>query len=908
MAPVRSLLRFLLPLLLLAVATLAHAGLDAVAGRLDLTAVPAGAVPLEGQWGFASQEFVDPRWTELPTRGVARVPSHWNDLPGKPPGANGWGSYVLQVNCPRGESLAVEAVGQRTASRLFVNGTEVAAHGRPGPSPQASWAAVHSRIPVTAAFACPLRITLHVSNFDHRAGGFVRPIYAGTVDALERARESRVVYGTALLSAYFLIGLVGLIFHAARRRETVTLVFGLFCLCMGIYTDMIGERVLLRPFGPQVSWFAYMRVEYLSWIASMALFFLTLRGLFPREIGRRAAQAVLGMLALGALTVLAFPPGVYSYLVLPGQGIAVIVATYIAAALVRASERTRVEGRVLVAGLMAILVSLAIDLFLIDSPRPDQKFAPIGFALFLLSPAVVIARRMSHALNAEERSRTLEENARLREDVERISRHDLKTPLNSIMGAARLLQDDTRLSNDQQELVGVLQRAGLRMLEMVNLSMGLFRMETGTYELRPQAVNLREVVARALVDLHSYADACGVTLHLLETDRQPVVVRAEELLCYSIIANLVKNAIEATGSGGRVAVGLRRGEPVVLTVHNPGEVPPDIARRFFDKYVTGGKSGGTGLGTYSARLMAHAQHGDLMMRTGSGGTTLTLTLPSSREAPAAALPQASTERGDMQWLRDMPARDALLVDDDEFTRLVTRRLLPTPPFRVETAPNGAAAMEIMARNRPEYLLIDMEMPVKNGIETVQWLRAVEAAAGGKRCHVVMMSGNDDPVSIQRALDAGVDRFLNKPVSRDLLLDTLRELETQQPGVGVPLRAHPDLRGVGRAPAAAPVPDPQPEGLVHVDAEWKEMFPEFMRLQREAVEGMAQALAGGDRQNLNFLAHRAFGALSAMGMHWAASQSRIVERSALEARPEELEPRIVALRDYLSTVRIEYRDT
>src|SRR5205085_5386964 len=151
----------------------------------------------------------------------------------------------------------------------------------------------------------------------------------------------------------------------------------------------------------------------------------------------------------------------------------------------------------------------------------------------MLSPAVVIARRLSHALNAEERNRTLEENARLREDVERMSRHDLKTPLNSILGAARLLRDDPRLPADQRELVDVLQHAGRRMLEMVNLSLGLFRMEMGSYGFVPQAVDLREVVTRVLVDLHSAAEANAVTLHLHGSDRSPVHVRGEEPLCYS---------------------------------------------------------------------------------------------------------------------------------------------------------------------------------------------------------------------------------------------------------------------------------------------------------------------------------------------------------------------------------------
>src|SRR5262249_29860924 len=162
--------------------------------------------------------------------------------------------------------------------------------------------------------------------------------------------------------------------------------------------------------------------------------------------------ATLATLALAGAGVLALPPAVYSNLAVPGQAIAVGVITYIAVAMLRAQKRTRGDARVLLAGMLAVLAAVARELGLVGAPRPGKKSGPIGFALFMLSRAVVIARRLSQALNAEERSRALEENARLREDVERMARHDLKTPLNSIAGAARLLREDPRLAIDQREL------------------------------------------------------------------------------------------------------------------------------------------------------------------------------------------------------------------------------------------------------------------------------------------------------------------------------------------------------------------------------------------------------------------------------------------------------------------------
>jgi DNA-binding response OmpR family regulator len=275
------------------------------------------------------------------------------------------------------------------------------------------------------------------------------------------------------------------------------------------------------------------------------------------------------------------------------------------------------------------------------------------------------------------------------------------------------------------------------------------------------------------------------------------------------------------------------------------------------------------------------------------GTTLTLALPRLKGDAPAPLPVALAEQPASHWLADMPARELLLVDDDEYTRLVTRRFLPTPPFNVETAANGQGATEAMARRWPHYLLIDMEMPFKSGVETVQWMREFEAAQRRPRCCVLMLSGNDDEASAGRALAAGADRFLVKPVSREALLAALRELED-------------DLQEQERNAAddRPTITSSLDDEVVVVDPEWLEVFPGFMRLQRETVDAMARALAAGDREDVQFLAHRAFGGLATMGLQWAARQSRVVEQDALQGSREHLEHRIAALREHLRKVRVE----
>ena len=100
-----------------------------------------------------------------------------------------------------------------------------------------------------------------------------------------------------------------------------------------------------------------------------------------------------------------------------------------------------------------------------------------------------------------------------------MSRHDLKTPLNSIIGVARLLREDSAVAPDHRELLTIAERAGYRMLEMVNLSLDLSRMELGTYDFRPQAVNLVDVIGRVVLDLQGLAQSIHVQVRV-EAERE----------------------------------------------------------------------------------------------------------------------------------------------------------------------------------------------------------------------------------------------------------------------------------------------------------------------------------------------------------------------------------------------------
>ncbi|MCB9672387.1 MAG: AAA family ATPase [Alphaproteobacteria bacterium] len=218
----------------------------------------------------------------------------------------------------------------------------------------------------------------------------------------------------------------------------------------------------------------------------------------------------------------------------------------------------------------------------------------------------------------------LEEAARLREDVEAMLLHDLKTPLMTVLTVPPLLRAAGDRGMDP-EMVDVLEEAGRRMTSMLNRSQDLFRMERGTYDLWPTYVALEDIVRDVV--RRSAPGHPGVTVDLQVADGLPLVW-GEELLCDGIVQNLVINALEAASPEGRMEIVVAPAEGgLALAVTNTGAVPESIRDRFFEKHVTADKARGSGLGTYIARLFTEIQGGTITARFEAGSTTVEVTMP-----------------------------------------------------------------------------------------------------------------------------------------------------------------------------------------------------------------------------------------------------------------------------------------
>jgi signal transduction histidine kinase len=221
----------------------------------------------------------------------------------------------------------------------------------------------------------------------------------------------------------------------------------------------------------------------------------------------------------------------------------------------------------------------------------------------------------------------------------------MKGPLAGILGLIQGMMDDKSSTPKQIEQFKMVEETALQVLNMINLSAELFKIESGRFQLNAQPVKVGDILRRiAEINRVTYSEkhfTISVDTDAPVGDEMPQSM-GDAMLCYSLFQNLIKNACEAAPASSKIAITLLDQNPLRIVFENQGAVPAAIRERFFEKFVTSGKEGGTGLGTYSAKLLTEAQKGtlELAVNDATNTTTITVVLPRASSQNAVGSAQA----------------------------------------------------------------------------------------------------------------------------------------------------------------------------------------------------------------------------------------------------------------------------
>ncbi len=420
-----------------------------------------------------------------------------------------------------------------------------------------------------------------------------------------------------------------------------------------------------------------------------------------------------------------------------------------------------------------------------EDEKKGLAMGAVDYLIKPLRPSIIQARVRTHLglkqarESLAKRNKELERLLVLRETVEQISRHDLKGPLSGILGSTQLLLEADYLLPDHRQLLVMQERAGYKMLEMINRSLDMLKMEQGNYTLDPEPVDLLMVIHRIFGEVRYLPPR-------LFLDGQPVLpgdtftIWGEELLCYSMLSNLVKNAAEASENGEPVTIRMDTGKMARVQIQNSGVVPEAIRGRFFEKYITTGKSGGTGLGTYSARLITQTLGGTIHMDSSpQQGTTITLFLPRQSLGYGAAGQDFSDEKPIFhpdQKIHESKADNSglsiLLVDDTEENRMVIHYFLQHTAHRLTMVADGMQALDCFKSGGFNLVLMDIHMPGMDGYQAVGEMRAWELEQNLPPTPILALTGSNTRDEIEKTRQAGFNLHLSKPIGKQKLLDTI----------------------------------------------------------------------------------------------------------------------------------------
>jgi DNA-binding response OmpR family regulator len=411
-----------------------------------------------------------------------------------------------------------------------------------------------------------------------------------------------------------------------------------------------------------------------------------------------------------------------------------------------------------------------------------------------VSPPLLLARiRTRLALGSvlrelEKENDLLSKNLRLREDVERISRHDLKGPLTAVINIQRMLLQGKNLAPNQIELLGQLSESAHRMLEMVNRSAGFYRMEQNMYQYVPVPVNLVKIVLQVFQEFNKLAEAKKVTCSLFIGQKptggdEKFQVNGEDLLFFFMLSNLIKNAIEASPEKAEVLVILDDSLIPTISIKNQGAIPLPIREKHFERYTTHGKPGGTGLGVYSARMIAKTLGGEISFVTSeSEGTTFRVSLPPSEEPLTEVFP-ASKELPEIgktsSGVNPKGEMKILVVDDYPFMRRIIMDILSQDGFAaIFEAGDGSEAMALLEKTPVDLVLSDWFMPGKSGLDLFEFMQNNDRL---RRIPFIMITANVSLPEFEKAAEKGLRNYITKPFSSDILKKKVKSVLSKAQG-------------------------------------------------------------------------------------------------------------------------------
>lgn len=366
-----------------------------------------------------------------------------------------------------------------------------------------------------------------------------------------------------------------------------------------------------------------------------------------------------------------------------------------------------------------------------------------------------------------------EEASRAKSDFLATMSHEIRTPLNGILGMAQAMQAD-ELPKKHQERVRIIRSSGTTLLAILNDVLDLSRIEAGQLRIEPREFDLEHAVRGAVAPFAALAAKKDVRFAVSIGEEAKGAYVGDPIRVRQVLYNLASNAVKFTDDGAiAICVEHRLGHLHLEVADSGCGIPADKLDRIFEQFEQADASptrraGGAGLGLAICHRLVDLMDGAIHVTSAEGrGSVFTVELPLPRTVMNRAEPPALSPAAADEGAPERPIR-VLAAEDNEVNRLVLTTLLRQASLSLTMVEDGAQAVEAWRGGEWDVVLMDIQMPVKDGVSATRDIRSEEQATGRARTPIIAVTANALPQQCEEYRMAGMDLVIPKPLEASQL--------------------------------------------------------------------------------------------------------------------------------------------
>lgn len=756
-----------------------------------------GIIKLDGTWDFYWNRLLSPEEIQSPLEkpDTNFVMDFWSSKGFSP---RGIATYRLILNL-EGENtpstLGLELYSIYSAYRLYINGKLIASEGVLGLSAETE----KSRAPRTSIFfghdQDKLDIIFQVSNHHYLfRGGLGGPPVLGSAKTISSRKILKTGKDLFMVASFLFMGLYHIGLALFRSKDRSSLYLGLFSLTVSFRVFLIsGEKIAFYVL-PWLDVPLFNSFQQLGIFPLLPLFILYITHLFPNE----KKPIINRFFIITSFVLLIARYFVHSFdLLLIYNPIILLGLVYIFYVLIKAIFHKRPESSVVVAGFVFIFLVSLNDILVSLSLLNTHYYLDLGFLIFLFFQTLILAHRFSRAFSQVENlsqnlassNEALKRMDRLKDEFLANTTHELKTPLNGIIGLSEslTLSAATLLNQEQKNTLTLITVSGKKLFSLVNDILDFSKLKEDKIEINLCSTSPRTVTNTVFsLCLPLIKDKPIELINEISPTLPPVLADPGRL--EQIIFNLLGNAIKFTEKGFIRFSAETNNKNIIFTLEDTGMgIPTKSLERIFESFeqVDGSmtrQQNGTGLGLAITRQLLELQDGNIhAVSDGKTGSKFIFTLPISHEKTAknSIIPNSFIRDTSLISNKD-PIEEQILscdkltknkstilvVDDDSINRRVLINHLNIEDYNILTASSGKEALNILDKTKPDIIILDVMMPMMSGYDVTREIRKKLSAV---EIPIILLTAKNQTKDIVTGFRSGANDYLTKPFSREELI-------------------------------------------------------------------------------------------------------------------------------------------